>query len=123
MTRRGALAAYAAWIAARPLVRAQKLAGETPGRLAPLPDLVNASEFEEMAQRKLDSLTFAEIAGSERSAFERITLRPRLMVDSTKMDLSSELFGQTLFMPILAGPVSQQKRFHPDGELAMVRGA
>ena len=34
-----------------------------------------------MAQRKLDSLTFAEIAGSERNAFERITLRPRLMMD------------------------------------------
>jgi isopentenyl diphosphate isomerase/L-lactate dehydrogenase-like FMN-dependent dehydrogenase len=28
-----------------------------------------------------------------------------------------------LFTPILIGPVSQQKRFHPQGELAMVRGA
>ncbi len=100
-----------------------KLAGEPPGRIAPVQDLINTFEFEAMAQRKLDSFTFAEIAGSERSAFDRITYRPRMMVDSTKMDLTTELFGQSLFTPILIGPGSQQKRFHPEGELAMARGA
>ena len=28
-----------------------------------------------------------------------------------------------LFAPILVGPVADQRRFHPDGELATVRGA
>lgn len=109
--------------AAAPFLYGQKLAGEPPGRIAPVQELINAFEFEAMAQRKLDTLAFAEIAGSERSAFDRITYRPRLMVDTTKMDLSTELFGQSLFTPILVGPTSQQKRFHPEGELAMVRGA
>jgi 4-hydroxymandelate oxidase len=101
----------------------QKLIGEPPGRIAPVQELVNVFELEAMAQRKLDSVAFAEIAGSERSAFDRITFRPRMMVETMKLDLSIELFGQTLFTPILVGPTSQQKRFHPQGELAMVRGA
>jgi 4-hydroxymandelate oxidase len=101
----------------------QKLIGEPPGRIAPVQEVVNVFELEAMAQRKLDSVTFAEIAGSERSAFDRITFRPRMMVDTMKLDLSADLFGQNLFAPILVGPTSQQKRFHPQGELAMVRGA
>jgi isopentenyl diphosphate isomerase/L-lactate dehydrogenase-like FMN-dependent dehydrogenase len=75
------------------------------------------------AQRKLDNSTYAEIAGSDRKAIERITFRPRMMVDTTKLDLSLELFGQTMFSPILVGPTARQRRFHADGELAMVRGA
>ena len=123
VTRRQALA----W-AASPLLRAQTLIGEAPGRIPPvlIPpvlELINAAEFEAVAGRKLDSLTFAEIAGSERGAFDRITFRPRLMIDSRQMDLTTELFGQSLFTPILIGPLSRQKRFHAEGELAMARGA
>jgi 4-hydroxymandelate oxidase len=106
-----------------PFLFGQKLAGEPPGRIAPVQELINAFEFEAMAQRKLDSVAFAAIAGGDRSAFDRITYRPHMMVDTTKLDLSTELFGQRLFTPIMIGPVSQQKRFHPEGELAMVRGA
>jgi 4-hydroxymandelate oxidase len=123
VTRRQALAGYGTLAAAAPLLRGQTLAGEAPGRIPPVQDLVNSAEFEAIAQRKLDSLTYAEIAGGDRGAFERITFRPRLMVDSTKMDLTTGLFGQALFTPILVGPTSQQKRFHPEGELAMARGA
>jgi 4-hydroxymandelate oxidase len=122
MTRRQALAAYASLLAASPLP-AQKLAGEPPGRIPPVQELLNAAEFEAVAGRKLDSLTLAEIAGSERGAFDRITLRPRLAIDSRQLDLTAELFGQSLFTPILIGPLSRQKRFHPEGELAMARGA
>ena len=91
--------------------------------IAPPEELVNAFEFEAVARRKLDGATFAGIAGSDRKAFDRITFRPRMMVNSTGLDLSVELFGQTLFAPILVGPVSRQNRFHPEGELAMARGA
>ncbi len=121
-TRRQTLAAYGSMLAASQL-RAQKLIGEAPGRIPPVQELVNAAEFEAIAARKLDNLTFAEIAGSERGAFDHITFRPRLMIDSRQIDLTAQLFGQSLFTPILIGPLSNQKRFHPDGELAMARGA
>lgn len=123
LTRRQAVAGYGALLAAARSARGQKLIGEPPDRIAPVQELINLYEVEAMAQRKLDSVTFAEIAGGERGAFERITFRPRLMIDTTKLDLSTELFGQSLFTPIMVGPVSEQKRFHPEGELAMVRGA
>jgi isopentenyl diphosphate isomerase/L-lactate dehydrogenase-like FMN-dependent dehydrogenase len=123
-TRREALAAYASLLAASPVLRAQqKLAGEAPGRIAPVGELVNPFEFEAMAQRKLDPATFSEISGSDRKPFDRITFRPRAMVNSTKLDLTRVLFGDSLYTPILVGPTAQQKRFHPEGELEMARGA
>jgi 4-hydroxymandelate oxidase len=45
------------------------------------------------------------------------------MIDMRQLDLTTQLFGQSLFAPILIGPLSRQKRFHPEGELAMARGA
>jgi 4-hydroxymandelate oxidase len=102
---------------------AQQSAGEPAGRIAPARELVNTFEFEAMAQRSLNAAAFAEIAGSERSAFERITFRPRMMVNTVNLDLTTELFGQPMFAPILVGPTSEQKRFHAEGELATARGA
>src|SRR5262249_45196267 len=91
--------------------------------IAPASELVNAYEFEGMAQRKLGSLLAREIASSDRKAMDRITFNPRMMVNTYKLDLTTPLFGENLFAPILVGPTSDQKRFHPEGELAMVRGA
>jgi isopentenyl diphosphate isomerase/L-lactate dehydrogenase-like FMN-dependent dehydrogenase len=99
-----------------------QLIGEPAGRITPLDELVNAFEFEATAKRKLDSLIWPMVSGASRKPFERITLRPRVMVNTTKLDLTLDLFGPML-APILVGPVSQQKRFHPDGELAMAKGA
>ena len=121
ITRRRALSC--ASFAAASVARAQELAGEPPGRIPPVDELVNTAEFRAIAQRKLDGLTFAAVEGSERAPFERITFRPRLMVDSREINLSAELLGQTLFTPILVGPVASLKRYHPEGELAMARGA
>ena len=123
LTRRHALSAYLSFVTASRVSRAQELAGEPPGRIPPVDELVNAAEYRAIAERKLDRLTFAEIEGSDRAAYERMTFRPRLMIDSREIDLTAEVLGQTLFTPILVGPVSNQKRYHPEGELAMVRGA
>ena len=124
--RRQALAGFSSLLAASPLLRAQQtppLKGEPPGRIAPREELINAFEFEEMAKRKLGGEAYAPIAGSDRREFDRMTYRPRLMVDVLDLDLTSELFGDSMFAPILVGPASDQQRFHPEGELAMARGA
>jgi 4-hydroxymandelate oxidase len=101
----------------------QQGGGEAPGRIAPVEELVNSLEFEGMARRTLDSLSFALVAGGDRRAFERITFRPRLMVNTTGLDLSLELFGRKHFAPILVGPVAEAGRFHTEGEAALARGA
>ena len=100
-----------------------QLTGEPAGRITPLEDVINASEMDAMAQRKLDSISYALIAGGDRKAFERITLRPRLMINTTKLDLTLTLFGEKMFAPILVAPLAQQKRFHPEGEEAVAKGA
>ncbi len=127
MTRRTALRSLGLWAAGSPLLRAQEDAplyhGEPPGRIAPRSELINVLEYEEMAERKLGSAAFAAIAGGDRSAFERMIFRPRMFVNTTQLDLSLELFGQKMLAPILVGPASEQARFHPDGEVAMARGA
>ena len=123
ITRRRALTMYGSFVAGVRWAGAQQLVGEPPGRIPPVDELVNAAEFRAIAQRKLDSLTFAGVEGSEGAAFERITFRPRLMVDSREINLTAEVLGQTLFTPILVGPVANQKQYHPEGELAMARGA
>lgn len=101
----------------------QQNIGEPPGRITPVDEFVNTLEVELMAQRKLSPALFREIAGSDRRAFERITFRPRMLVDTTKLDLSLDLFGQRHFAPLLIGPAAQAHRFHPEGELALARGA
>ena len=122
-TRRQAITGFASWLAASPLIRAQQLEGEPPGRIPPPAELVNSFEFEAMAQRKLGSAAFAQVADSGPRAFDRITLRPRMMVNALNLDLTTELFGEKMFAPILVGPVADQNRFHPDAERATVQGA
>ena len=125
LTRRRALAGFGSLIAASPLSADQppKLIGEPPGRIAPRADLVNVLEFEGMAERSLNPGLFATIAGGDRAYFDRITFRPRMMVPTTNLDLTVEIFGEKMFTPIMAGPISRQQALHPDGELATVRAA
>ncbi len=89
----------------------------------PREELINVFEVEAVAKRKLAPDVYAAIAGGDRAAFERITFRPRMMVNVVHLDLSVELFGEKLFTPILVGPMSEQRKIHPEGELAMARGA
>ncbi len=124
--RRRALASFAGLLAGSPCLLAQaspKLRGEPPGRITPLDAFANVPEFEPMAQRKLSAETFARVAGGDRSALERITFRPRMMVPTSDLDLTLDLFGQQMLAPILVGPASRQTRFHPDGERANAEGA
>src|SRR6266699_136095 len=92
-------------------------------RLAPRDELVNVPEYEEEARKKLAPATYALIAGGDRAMFDRITLRPRMLVPTLEMDLTQTILGEAHVVPILVGPVADQKRFHPDGELATAKGA
>ena len=116
MTRRNMLVMGGA-----PLRQTRNAAREQ--RLPPLAELVNVLEFEEAARIKLMPSVYATISGGDREAFDRMTLWPRVFVDSAPLSLTTELFGERMFAPILVGPVSQQRQFHEQGELATVQGA
>jgi len=112
------------WLVARGFQRpaSQPAVREMPP-LPPRGELVNVLEFEEAAKLALDSTAYTALAGSDREPFDRMTLRPRMFVDSAPLSLTIELFGDTFFGPMLVGPVAELRRFHADGELALVRGA
>ena len=125
VSRRKALAGFGSLVAAAPIVADQPphLIGEPPGRIAPRQDLVNVLEFEGMAERKLAPTVFSTVAGHDHSYFDRITFRPRMMVPTTHLDLTVNMFGEKMFAPVVVGPVARMEIFHPDGESGMARGA
>jgi isopentenyl diphosphate isomerase/L-lactate dehydrogenase-like FMN-dependent dehydrogenase len=55
--------------------------------------------------------------------YHRIELRPRRLVDVSKIDYSMELFGVKYDSPIFLCPVGGQRMFHNDGELATGRAS
>jgi isopentenyl diphosphate isomerase/L-lactate dehydrogenase-like FMN-dependent dehydrogenase len=94
--------------------------------------LLNVFDYEELARQKLSPPFFDYIAGGaddeitlhrNREAFGRIELRPRALVDVSKVDLTTSVLGQAVEMPVLLAPVAVQRLAHPEGELATARAA
>lgn len=122
VTRRRALGSVGG-IVAQTVSAAQLPRTEGAPRLTPREQLVNVLEYEEQAKRVLSASAYAAVAGGDRSAFELITLRPRMMVPVLDLNLGVTLFGQAMFAPILVAPIARQGDFHADGERATVAGA
>ena len=57
------------------------------------------------------------------AAFEEIRLLPRPLEGAAERDLSLELFGQRLSLPVIIGPTGLSGLFWPDGERAAARAA
>lgn len=96
------------------------------------PEPVSLQDFEEAARKKLTSSTYDFLAGGaadeitirwNREAYDRIPLRPRALVDVSRIDTRVTLLGLDLAHPILLAPVAYQKLVHREGELAAARGA
>ncbi len=92
-------------------------------RWAPGDELVNTMEFEEQAQLVLSPQLFQRIAGGDPEPFNRLTFRPRMNIPTLDMDLGVELWGQTLFTPIVIGPIAELGQYHAEAEVALIRGA
>ncbi|XP_058731798.1 glycolate oxidase 1-like [Vicia villosa] len=89
-------------------------------------------EYEAIAKEKLPKMIYDHYAsGAEdewtlkenRNAFSRILFRPRILVDVSKIDLTTTVLGFKISMPIMIAPTSVQKMAHPEGECATARAA
>lgn len=58
-----------------------------------------------------------------RTAFDDLLLKPRVLRDVSRIDMRAEIFGQAFEFPILLAPTAYHKLLHPEGELATARGA
>jgi 4-hydroxymandelate oxidase len=93
---------------------------------------VNLFDFEPLARSRISPMAWEYISGGagdevtlrwNRDSFDRITLRPRILVDVSRLDTRVKLFGRELPHPILLAPTAYQRMVHPEGELATVKGA
>jgi len=94
--------------------------------------LLNVHDYERAAEEALDPAAFGYFAGAandewtmreNRAAFERWVLRPRMLVDVSEVTTATSVLGTDVSMPLLVAPTAFQRMAHPEGELAMARGA
>jgi len=97
-----------------------------------LDEALSLPDFESLARNHISHGAWERIQGGaadeltvrwNREAYQHIRLRPRVLVDVSKLDTRVTLFGQELPFPILLAPTGAQGFVYPDGDLAAARGA
>ncbi len=93
---------------------------------------INISEYEALARARMETVEWDFYAGGSddevtlrttRAAFERIRLRPRVLVDVSACDLRTTVLGTRVSMPILVAPMAFHGLAHPEGECETARAA
>ena len=95
-------------------------------------DAINVFDFEPVARKNVPPAHFGYMASgiddevtlrANREGFLKFQLRPRRLVDVSKVDTGVEILGVRYANPIIIAPVGGQKSFHADGEIGVARGA
>ncbi|GJN10270.1 hypothetical protein PR202_ga28349 [Eleusine coracana subsp. coracana] len=95
-------------------------------------EITNVMEYQAIAKQKLPKMAYDYYAsGAEdewtlqenREAFSRILFRPRILIDVSKIDITTTVLGFKISMPIMVAPTAFQKMAHPEGENATARAA
>ncbi|CAI0470785.1 unnamed protein product [Linum tenue] len=93
---------------------------------------VNVSEFEALAKKALPKMYFDFYAGGaedeytlkdNEEAYQRITIRPRVLVDVSRIDTSTSILGYPISSPIMVAPSALHQLANPEGELATARAS
>jgi len=94
--------------------------------------LLSLFDYQEEAQKHISHGAWERVMGAaadeitmrwNHEAYEHIRLKPRILVDVSKVDTRVTLFGRELPFPIILAPVGAQGFVYPDGDVASVRGA
>ncbi len=138
------------FLAASPLLAASDLAAmaaEAPSRLpdpmiwAPRTldklitspkEAIDIFDFEPVAAKNIPPAHFGYMTGgvnddvtlrANREGFLKFQLRPRRLVDVSKVDMSTEILGVKYNSPIFLSPSGGHKGYHPDGEIGVASAA
>lgn len=96
------------------------------------PGLLTLADHETHAQSRLDAAVWAYFSGgaadeitlrANRQAWDRLSLRPRVLRPLQPLDLSCHLLGKSWPTPLLVAPMACQRLAHPDGERATALAA
>jgi len=97
-----------------------------------LQKLLSIADFEAAAEKRIVHGAWERIQGGaadeitlrwNKEAWQHIRLRPRVLVDVSKLDTRVRLLGQEMPFPILLAPTGGQGLIRPRGELAVAEGA
>ncbi|OUX23653.1 MAG: alpha-hydroxy-acid oxidizing enzyme [Euryarchaeota archaeon TMED255] len=97
-----------------------------------LTDCHNFADFRKLAQRRLPSPIFHYIDGAaddeetyirNSEAYNDVDLVPNVLSGVEHIDLSTEIFGKKLEMPLYCAPTALQRLFHFEGERAVAKAA
>lgn len=123
MNRRQALLRFCEFLAASPLLRADKKYSEMKDLLL---KQVNVFDFAKLAKAKLDPLAWDYLdEGSDdeaslrnnRSAFDKLIIRPHFLINNVAtIDPSASLFGTILPQPFYLSVTGGKNCFVPNGE-------
>ncbi len=94
--------------------------------------LITLFDYERLAETRLDQATWHYYAGgsddeltlrANQEAFERIRLRPRMLVDASFCDTSITTLGTSISLPVLIAPTAFHMLADPEGECATAQAA
>jgi 4-hydroxymandelate oxidase len=94
--------------------------------------LINLFDYEQSAREVMPAAYFDYYAGGagdeltlrqNRLAFDRLFLRPRVLVDVSQRSLCTTLLGRAVAMPLIIAPTAMACLAHPEGEIAIARAA
>ena len=93
---------------------------------------INVHEYEQLAQAQLHTAVWEYYSGGaydevtlheNRAAFERLQIRPRMLVDVSRVTRSTTVLGTPVSMPIGVAPTAVQGAACLEGECATAQGA
>lgn len=97
-----------------------------------LDNCYNVDDFRRMAQKRLPAPLFHYIDGGaddeqtlrrNTSSFDSCNLVPNVLVDVSKINMSTTILGQNLDWPVFLSPTGMSRLFHHDGERAVASAA
>ena len=95
-------------------------------------DAINVFDFEPVARKHVPPAHFGYMASgiddevtlrANREGFLKFQLRPRRLVDVSKVDMSTDILGTRYDSPIVISPIGGHRAYHPGGEEAVARAA
>jgi 4-hydroxymandelate oxidase len=95
-------------------------------------EAINVFDFEPVCRQNVPPAHFAYMASgiddevtlrANREGFLKYQLRPRRLVDVSKVDMRTNILGVTYDTPIFLPPIGGQRSFHADGEVGAAKAA
>ncbi len=93
---------------------------------------INLFEYHDLAAARLSDMAYGYYVGGaedevtlrrNREDFDRLSLRPRVLVDVSELDASAEILGFRSSFPVMVAPMAFMKLAHPQGDAAVVEAA